>query len=166
MEQQKLTSYLNELLDIESYNDLCPNGLQVQGKREITKILCGVSACVELFELAAVKKAQAVLVHHGVIWNFEKPVYKGGYKKRLKILFDKDINLLAYHLPLDAHETYGNNACIAKLLQLEHIKPFGDYHGTSIGFKGDFNGKNPDHLFSKVKEIINMDAVIFPFWTG
>ena len=88
-----LEQYLNEYLDCSGFNDLGPNGLQLEGRESIQKIITAVSAGVELFEKAIEKKADAIIVHHGIIWNFERPVYKGGYKKRVKLLLENDINL-------------------------------------------------------------------------
>ena len=90
-----LATYLDDYLKCAEFKDLGPNGLQVEGKPEIKKIVTAVSAGVELFEKAIEQKADAVLVHHGIIWNFERPVYKGGYKKRIKTLLENDINLLS-----------------------------------------------------------------------
>lgn len=165
MQREALTHYLDNLLEIGKFRDLCPNGLQVEGSDSIEKIVCGVSACVELFEAAIREQAQAVLVHHGIIWNFERPLYRGGYKKRVELLLKNNLNLLGYHLPLDAHPQYGNNALIASMLNLENTEPFGDYNGINIGFKGDFNNRKADDLFDLVKEHINPDALIFPFGT-
>ena len=163
MQRDELTQYLDNFLEIDKFKDLCPNGLQVEGSASIEKVVCGVSACVELFEAAIHEKAQAVLVHHGLIWNFERPLYKGGYKKRVELLLKNNLNLYGYHLPLDAHPHYGNNALIASLLKLENTNPFGEYNGINIGFKGDFQNQNADTLFDLVKENINPDALIFPF---
>jgi len=163
MKRDDLEKYLNNLLETEKFKDLGPNGLQVEGSAEITKIVCGVSACVELFESAAEKKAQAILVHHGIIWNFERPLYKGGYKQRVKLLMDNEINLLAYHLPLDAHSLFGNNALIAQKLGLQNTEPFGEYNGIAIGIKGNFGDKKSSDLFEAVKLNINPSAQIFPF---
>ena len=132
MKRDALTVYLNEYLKVSDFSDACPNGLQVEGRSEIRKVITGVSACVELFERAVEKKADAVIVHHGLIWDFARPVYKGGYKKRVKILLENDINLYGYHLPLDAHEEIGNNALMAKLLGLTEIEPFGEYKGMFL----------------------------------
>ena len=162
MKRNTLARYLSTLLETDAYKDLCPNGLQVEGRDNIQKMICGVSACVELFEKALAANADAILVHHGIIWNFERPLYVGGYKKRVKFLLQNDINLLAYHLPLDAHPTYGNNAQIAQLLGIQQPEPFGVYNGTSIGFKGNFN-QSADALFQQIRTTINPDALIFPF---
>ena len=163
MERDKLVDYLNRFLKIDEFSDLGPNGLQVEGKKEITKIVTGVSACVELFEKAIALNAQAIIVHHGIIWDFERPIYRGSSKKRVKILLENDLNLLAYHLPLDAHEIVGNNIQIAKQLELMDIEPFGDYKGTAIGISGDVEPITSKKFFNRVKTLINENALIFPF---
>ena len=163
MKNTELESYINELLGTSQYNDMCPNGLQVEGRVHIKKMICGVSACLELFDEAVKKNADAVLVHHGVIWNFERPLYKGGYKKRIKTLLQNDINLFGYHLPLDGDLTYGNNAVIAGLLDVQNVQPFDQYRGTFIGCSGTLSSTTPDQLFKKVKQLINPEAIIFPF---
>jgi len=163
MNRCELTKYLNQFLKIEEFQDMCPNGLQVEGQTDVRKIITGVSASVELFEKAVEKKADTIIVHHGIIWNFERPVYKGSYKKRVKMLLDNNINLLAYHLPLDAHPEVGNNIQIARNLNLENITPFGDYKGKVIGFKGDLSAVESEEFFLRVEENINIDTLFFPF---
>jgi len=86
MDRDKLVSYINRFLKIDEFDDLGPNGLQVEGKAEIKKIVTGVTACVELFEKALAQNADAIIVHHGIIWNFERPIYRGSYKKRVNLL--------------------------------------------------------------------------------
>ncbi len=162
MDIRELTATLNGLLDSSAYKDLCPNGLQVEGRADVRHVVCGVSACVELFEQALKRGADTILVHHGIIWNFERPLYRGGYKKRVKLLLENDLNLLAYHLPLDAHATLGNNALIARELGLSDRESFGDYNGMPIGFSGVFDN-TADKLFERVRQRINADALIFPF---
>jgi dinuclear metal center YbgI/SA1388 family protein len=162
MNYNELENYINTLLEIDKYKDMCPNGLQVQGREDINKVITGVSACVDLFEEAVQKNADAVLVHHGLIWNFEKPLYKGGYKKRIKLLLENDINLFGYHLPLDGDTEHGNNAVIAEKLGLKNPEPFGEYNGTCIGSKGELN-QPADTLFENIMFKINKDALIFPF---
>ncbi|MHB2154516.1 Nif3-like dinuclear metal center hexameric protein [Calditrichota bacterium GD2] len=163
MEREKLLTYLNRFLKCDEFNDISPNGLQVEGKKEIKKIVSGVSACVELFEKALDLNADTVLVHHGIIWNFERPVYRGSYKKRVKLLLENDLNLLAYHLPLDAHEIVGNNIQIAKQLELLDIQPFGDYKGAAIGFSGEIEPISRKKFFNRIKTLINENALIFPY---
>ena len=142
---------------------MCPNGLQVEGNKNIRKIVTGVSASVELFEKAVEIEADTIIVHHGIIWNFERPLYKGSYKKRVKMLFDNNINLLAYHLPLDAHPEVGNNIQIARNLDLKNITPFGEYKGKVIGFKGDLPAVESEDFFLRIEKNINIDTLFFPF---
>ena len=163
MKRDVLTAYLDEYLKAAKIPDACPNGLQVEGRSEIRKVITGVSACVELFEKAVEKKADAVIVHHGLIWDFARPVYKGGYKKRVKILLENDINLYSYHLPLDAHEELGNNILMAKILGLYDIEPFGEHKGMLIGFKGKLNSINSDIVYDSIKANINPDTLFYPF---
>jgi dinuclear metal center YbgI/SA1388 family protein len=163
MHRDELTEYLNRYLKIDEFNDDCPNGLQVQGKSTVKKIITSVSASVELFNTAVEKKADAVIVHHGIIWYFERPVYKGGYRERIKILLENDINLYAYHLPLDAHEEVGNNARICQLLGVQNLKPLGDYKGQSVGLHGTLKKTDKNTLFSKIAQIVNREPLIFEY---
>ena len=142
---------------------LGPNGLQVEGKSEIKKIVAAVSAGVELFEKAIQLNADAVLVHHGIIWNFERPVYKGGYKKRVKTLLNNDINLFAYHLPLDAHAEVGNGWEIARILGLKNIEAFGEYNGQLVGACGSLDFVEAKIFIEEIREKINPDIISFPF---
>jgi dinuclear metal center YbgI/SA1388 family protein len=117
----ELEQYLNTLLQISKVKDYCPNGLQVAGKETITHIVTGVSATQALIDEAVEVGADAILVHHGYFWKNENPCVVGMKKQRLKTLLQHDINLFAYHLPLDVHETLGNNAQLANLLGVELI---------------------------------------------
>ena len=162
IKRAELEKYLNELLEVDDFDDLGPNGLQVEGCSEIDKIITGVSGCVQLFARAIDEEADAILVHHGIIWEFERPVYKGGYKKRVKLLLDNDVNLFGFHLPIDAHETLGNNAVLADKLELTEREPFASYKGNQIGVKGKLD-KSADDVFELIKNKINSDALVFPF---
>ncbi len=113
-----LINYLNELLTPQNFQDYCPNGLQVAGNTEIKKIICGVSANQALINAAVKAKADLLLVHHGFFWKGEDPCVVGMKQCRLKTLLAHDINLVAYHLPLDAHPTLGNNVELARVLDL------------------------------------------------
>jgi len=114
-----ITNYIDNLLDSKSFDDYSPNGLQVQGKTEIKKIVSGVSATQQFIEAAIEADADAILVHHGWFWDKEDPRIIGMKYNRLKLLMDKEISLLGYHLPLDAHPEYGNNAQLAKRLEIQ-----------------------------------------------
>ncbi|WP_440615597.1 Nif3-like dinuclear metal center hexameric protein [Cysteiniphilum sp. 6C5] len=118
IDQKELTAYLNQLLSVDTIKDYCPNGLQVEGKKDIHTIVTGVSASLELIEAAILKKADAILVHHGYFWKGENQAITGIKYQRIKSLIKHDINLFAYHLPLDVHPTLGNNVQLAKLLAL------------------------------------------------
>lgn len=114
-----LRNFTDQLLEIGRYKDYCPNGLQVQGKQEIHKIITGVTASKALIEAAIDVKADAIFVHHGWFWRNDESAIVGQLFHRLKLLMDHEISLFAYHLPLDGHLKLGNNAQLAKLLGWE-----------------------------------------------
>jgi dinuclear metal center YbgI/SA1388 family protein len=158
-----LTSYLSEYLKVSDFKDMAPNGLQVSGISQIKKIVTGVSASVELFEHAIEKNADAIIVHHGIIWDFERPVYTGGYRERVRLLLENNINLYAFHLPLDAHPEIGNNVQIGKALDVQNMQPFGDYKGQYIGMRGEMQPMPADVFFKKVERVMKRDLLIFPY---
>lgn len=121
--RQELQSYLHDYLQVSDFKDYAPNGLQVEGSREIKTIVTGVTACQALIDEAIRLKADAILVHHGYFWKSEPEVITGFKQKRIKTLLINDINLFGYHLPLDAHSELGNNALLGKLWGLEDITP-------------------------------------------
>ncbi len=114
----ELVAYTNRLLAIENFNDYCPNGLQVQGRPEVHTLIGGVTACQALLDAAITQQTDAVLVHHGWFWKGEDPCIVGMKQRRLATLLRHDISLIAYHLPLDAHPELGNNAQLARRLDL------------------------------------------------
>jgi dinuclear metal center YbgI/SA1388 family protein len=134
--RDQIVSYLDDLLEIGSYPDMTPNGLQVPGADAVEVVVTGVSPGLELIEAAAERGAQLVLTHHGLLGDFLPDHITPVLKRRLKALFDADISLAAYHLPLDAHPELGNNALICTELGLERGEPFGSYKGTTLGFVG------------------------------
>ncbi|CAG0911454.1 unnamed protein product, partial [Cyprideis torosa] len=115
----RLVDYTNEYLGVNQFKDYCPNGLQVEGRRDIRRIISGVTACQALVDQAIDESADAILVHHGYFWHGEAPEVVGMKKRRLAALMRADVSLLVYHLPLDAHPEVGNNACLAGLLDIE-----------------------------------------------
>lgn len=127
MNNKTLETHLNTLLCVDKYNDYAPNGLQVQGKPTIARIMFGVTASMALIEAAIAERADAIVVHHGYFWKGENPVITGMKQQRIKKLLENDINLYGYHLPLDGHEQLGNNAQLAKRLGIANaaaIAPF------------------------------------------
>ena len=129
-------SYLDVLLAIGDFRDYGPNGLQVPGTGELSRVATGVSANLELFEGAVARDAQLVVAHHGLFWDFHPRSVTPAMKERLRILFDGDMSLAANHLPLDAHPEVGNNALICAALGLERAEPFGEHRGQTVGFVG------------------------------
>lgn len=111
-----LIHYTQQLLQVERFKDYCPNGLQVQGKTDIRKIVTGVTASMALLQAAQEADADLIMVHHGYFWRNEDPRIIGIKRNRLAFLMKYDLNLAAYHLPLDAHATLGNNVQLGKLL--------------------------------------------------
>jgi len=132
----ELLRYCDDLLMPTLYNDYCPNGLQVTGKQEIKKIVSGVTASKALLESAVDAEADAILVHHGYFWKGDNPCIDGILKERLKLLFEHDINLLAYHLPLDAHPTLGNNAQLGLKLSIQNGQPLDPNDNSNLIYTG------------------------------
>lgn len=115
----ELLAYLDETLEPGRFKDYCPNGLQVAGTDQVETIISGVTASEAFIKAAIEADADAILVHHGYFWRGEDPCITGIKQRRLKLLLENNINLLAYHLPLDAHSTLGNNVQLAETLGLE-----------------------------------------------
>lgn len=145
---KEITKFCEEYLKVEDYKDYCHNGMQVEGAAEVNKIITGVSFSQKLIEAAIERKAQMIIVHHGMFSGQfgELPVIKGAIKNRLKILLNNEINLLGFHLPLDAHIEIGNNASLARLLGVENLKP------VDVGFVGDLNAEMSIEDFVKAVE--------------
>jgi dinuclear metal center YbgI/SA1388 family protein len=123
VERDQLNLYLAKLLQIDRVKDYCPNGLQVQGKAEIKKVVTGVTASLALIEAAIKEKADAIVVHHGWFWKSDDVRIVGQLHARLQLLMDHEISLFAYHLPLDLHPQLGNNAQLAKLMGWSQARP-------------------------------------------
>lgn len=119
MLRSELQASLDQLLDCSRFNDYCPNGLQVEGCAQVRRVLCGVTASRELIERAIDERADAIIVHHGWFWRGEDVRLTGFRRQRMALLLAHDINLFAYHLPLDAHPVLGNNAQLARVLGWE-----------------------------------------------
>lgn len=134
----ELVRYLDTLLEARAGRDYGPNGLQVEGAAEVRKVATGVSGCLELFERARAAGADTVLVHHGIFWEGTPRALTGMQYRRVAALLAGNLNLLAYHLPLDRHPELGNNVLGAKALGLYGVEAFGSYEGLPIGARGLF----------------------------
>jgi dinuclear metal center YbgI/SA1388 family protein len=132
---------LDGLLAPERFDDYCPNGLQVPGCELVETVVTGVSAHLELFERARGEGAQLVLAHHGLFWGSGPGAIDAALARRLRVLFEADISLLAYHLPLDAHRDVGNNALLARALGGARLEPFARHRGEPIGCLAELPGE-------------------------
>jgi dinuclear metal center YbgI/SA1388 family protein len=164
-DRDEIIRFLDDLLDSDAFDDYGPNGLQVPGAVEVTKVVTAVSAHQELFERAAASGAQMVLCHHGIFWGSGPGPIDARMKRRLKTLFDADLSLAAYHLPLDAHGAVGNNALIARALGFEPATPFATARGRAIGWIGDavLDPVPIDDLVARCRATFERDDVLhFP----
>lgn len=162
-----MVRFMDDLLDVGSIADYCPIGLQVEGAREVSGVVTGVSACMPLFERAVAERAQMVLVHHGMFWDNESRVVRGSLKDRLRFLIANDLSLVAYHLPLDRHPQVGNNARIFQELGLVGWRDFGRYKGQSIACMGELPEALPfDDFLQRVNRVFGGDAFHLPFGPG
>lgn len=158
-----LLAYLDELLAPASFSDYGPNGLQVPGPDRVETVVTGVSASAELFRRAAELDADLVLVHHGIFWSGEPLALTPAAKRRLQLLFEHDMALAAYHLPLDGHPEVGNNALIAAGLGCSRHEPFALHKGAAIGVAASFDGDGiePVELLARVHELTNREPLAF-----
>jgi dinuclear metal center YbgI/SA1388 family protein len=152
-----ILDFAAELLDLASFSDYGPQGMQVAGTEEVTKLVCGVSSSLDLFERAAAVGAQLVLVHHGLLWENEPRTIDLRMRRRLQALFDPELTLAAYHLALDAHPEIGNNALLARELGVEVEEPF-----AGIGQGGRLAGPEPLEAFlARVRERVAPEPLVF-----
>lgn len=138
MKRSELLGYLSQCLKPERIRDFCPNGLQVEGTENVSVVVTGVTASEALIDEAIALKADTILVHHGYFWKGESPVVTGMKKRRLQKLLAYDINLIAYHLPLDIHEKLGNNAQLAQRLAIEPVRGLDVNDANSVARVGEF----------------------------
>ena len=163
-DRDRIIEFLNELLAVGSIRDFQPQGLQVEGKPDVRKVAVGVSASVELFRRAVEEGADLVVCHHGLFWDGDSRVVRGGLRDRLRLLLENGITLLGYHMVLDAHDEHGNNAIIARKLGLKGIGPFGEHEGIAIGRRGRFDPPLPLADFRrKLANLFDGDPLVFPF---
>lgn len=146
---KQLINYCNTLLTPDVYRDYCPNGLQVEGRPEINRIITGVTASQALLDRAVELQADLILVHHGYFWKGEAEPIIGMKKNRLKTLLSNDISLVAFHLPLDGHPLFGNNAQLAERLGLEVCGGLEPVNPLSIGLTGRLSSPLSAEEFSQ-----------------
>ena len=130
---KQLESYLDLLLNISHFSDYCPNGLQVEGRCEIERVVSGVTASLEFLQAAIDENADAILVHHGYFWRGENECIVGMKRRRIALLLANDVSLFAYHLPLDAHPEIGNNIQLGNKLGLIEAGRFGEQNIAMYG---------------------------------
>ena len=161
--RDEIIAFLDGLLDAPGWPDYGPNGLQVPGAAEVSHVVSGVSAHLELFERAASAGAQLVLCHHGILWDKQPRAVDGQMRRRLETLFAADASLAAYHLPLDAHPEVGNNALICAALGLEQGEAFAEHGGRAIGRVGRSEvGLDLDELVGRCREAFGRAPLVFP----
>jgi dinuclear metal center YbgI/SA1388 family protein len=163
----EIIAELDRLLEPSRFDDYGPNGLQIPGASEVATVATGVSAHLELFELAAAEHAQLLLVHHGIFWGSPIGPIGTQLKRRLEVLFDADLALAAYHLPLDAHPTFGNNALLARAVGAiasdSQLEPFALHRGEPIGLVATFDGSGiaATDLFTRAREITAREPLVY-----
>jgi dinuclear metal center YbgI/SA1388 family protein len=161
--RNEILAFCDGLLDVGSFEDYGPNGLQVPGKGEVSKVATGVSANLELLRAAIDSGAELVLTHHGLLWGSELEALSVPMAARLRALLCADASLAAYHLPLDAHPEIGNNALLRDALGLEpDDRPFGEAKGSAVGVIG--RASEPigvAELSRRLAEAVGQEPLVF-----
>lgn len=159
--RQQLIDYLDQLLSPARIKDYCPNGLQVEGCEQITRVVTGVTASQALLDAAVEDNADAIIVHHGYFWRGEDATIRGMRKRRLATLLKADINLLAYHLPLDIHPELGNNAQLAQLLEIQVEGALEINNPQSVAMRGRFaQALDAQTLASRIEERLGRKPLV------
>jgi dinuclear metal center YbgI/SA1388 family protein len=157
--RDEIVAYADEYLDLDSYPDYGPMGLQVVGADEVAKIACGVSASLELFRRAAEGGAQLLLVHHGLFWDRDPRPIGRAMRQRLETLFEAHLSLAAYHLALDAHPEVGNNALLCRALGVDPVERF-----AGVGYGGPLAEPcSVDELAGRVERALDRSPLMFRF---
>lgn len=157
---KELEAYLNTFLPSEGISDYCPNGLQVEGKKEIKKIATAVSASLETIYAAVQAEADALIVHHGIFWNKDSYCITGTKKEKIHLLLEKGISLFGYHLPLDVHREVGNNWRAAQEMGWEALEPFGLMNKVAIGVKGIIDPLSREQMQTRLEAYYHHPATI------
>ena len=160
---QEILQWCNDTLKTPEFKDYAPNGLQIEGKAEVKKILCAVTASQDAIDAAIAQQADLLLVHHGYFWKGEPYPITGMRGKRIKALIQHDISLVAYHLPLDSHPTLGNNAAIADILELEIFEALDASERHPIGNIGYLKqALSPDAFKPMLTERLGFETIHLP----
>ncbi|MBE0456602.1 MAG: Nif3-like dinuclear metal center hexameric protein [Pseudoalteromonas prydzensis] len=160
MQRREFNHLLNTILRPDSIQDFCPNGLQVEGREQVKKIVTGVTASQALIDAAISHNADTILVHHGYFWKGEAQPITGMKKRRIAALLEHDINLFAYHLPLDVHPVIGNNAQLAQLLDLEMTEGL-EPVANSVAVKGRLKTPMSGEQFAqKIAKVLNREPLV------
>jgi dinuclear metal center YbgI/SA1388 family protein len=161
---KKIVRFLDDYLETDDVKDASWNGLQFEGKKNVTKAAFAVDASVEAFEEAIKQNTDLLIVHHGHFWNFHNPSITGWAKERIKILFDNDISLYVSHNPLDRHKEVGHNAQLLKLLGANITDEFFPYHGKNVGWTGECKRAQPlKEIEEKLNGELNTVCKVLPF---
>ena len=161
---EKIVAYLNRELCIDAFRDSSHNGLQVANSGSVQKVCCGVDASLEFFEAARDRGANLLICHHGISWGDSLSLIQGVNYERVRFLIENDMALYACHLPLDAHPVHGNNAQICDALDIRKRKPFGEYAGSLIGFRGALAEPMSYSAFkNKVRKVVGQDIQTMDF---
>ena len=161
--RDEILKSLKTLLRPEQFKDYCPNGMQVQGKPQVQRLVSGVTACQALIDRAIEAKADMLLVHHGYFWRGEDETITGIKKARVEALLKHNINLLAYHLPLDVHPELGNNAALGRLLGFKTTGDLGKQNNNSIGLTGELETPlSGEELGALLNERLGREALHIP----
>lgn len=159
--RDELVAYINNLLSCASFNDYAPNGLQVEGSAAISRICTAVTASAEAIHTAALLKADVLLVHHGYFWRGESPLVTGMKRVRIGELIRNNMNLLAYHLPLDCHPQLGNNACIGQRLKLVNIQTHAVAGTPDLLWSAEFDQMQlPQELAKELQQVFSQAPLV------
>ena len=161
----RLVNHLNTLLQVDSFSESAINGLQVQGKKQVSRIAFAVDGVLETFQRAVEGGADLLIVHHGMYWGRQWAL-RGPDYQRVKTLMDAQLGLYAVHLPLDAHMELGHAACLLRALGAQSLEPFGFYKGQSLGAWGPIGETHRDDLAQKLETLLGEPLKLLPFGPG
>lgn len=159
MHREQLRTYLDSLFEVERFQDYSPNGLQVEGREEVKRVICGVTASQALLDEAVKRDADGIIVHHGWFWRGDDLCVTGMRRRRLATIIKHDINLFAYHLPLDAHPSLGNNARLAMHMGWSIDKRFGEQGIACLGNPGTA-GTTLGRIASSLEQVLGRPPLV------